>query len=122
MGGINKGWASQPHPITHDVLKALPSIPIFCIEEDPVSGLKHRLIEDYKMSGITDTLQLEDASVPQTLNAANAMARHYGLTNMKLTLLLTTVDFAQAYNHIGIDIDQEFFSYITLISGGGEPA
>ena len=73
------------------------------------------------MSGADDALQLGDTSVPQTLDAAYAMARHFGVANMSQTLCLTIVDFALPYKHVGVDIDRESFPYIALIKQDGEP-
>ena len=118
---VSRGWVSAPQPITPDILRTLPLTPRFCILEDHGSGPKHRLIDDYKMSGINDTLELEDTSVPQSLNTAYAMARTYGLAGCQLQLLVTIVDFAHAYKHVGIDTAQDFFSYIALVDKTGSP-
>ena len=54
---ISRCWVAQLQPIAPDVLETISLTPCFCIEECRGAGLKRRMIDDYKMSGINDTTQ-----------------------------------------------------------------
>ena len=75
---VGKGWVIKLLPVTPEVLKSIPLTPRWCILENHGSGVKRRISDDVKMSGINDNLELEDTSVPHSLNAEYATARTCG--------------------------------------------
>ena len=100
---VNGGWVPHPQLIAPDVLKNIPHTPGFRALGNHGPGIKRRLIDDYKMSGVNDTVRLDGASVPASPNAAYVMTRTYGLSGKHLTPLLTLVEFAHSHKHVGID-------------------
>ena len=118
MGELAKNWISTPQTITDEVLRELPLTPRFCIKE---GAGKIRLIDDCKISEINKTLELFEASIPDSPNVALSMARILSLSWKQLTLQLVIVDFSHAYKHIGIDQAQNALSHIALLPTTGIP-
>ena len=79
MGEVEKGWVSTPKPITDGIINPIPLSPRFAIEEQHGNAAqkKIRLICDFKRSEFNSLLKLRDASAPNTLDTAFAVARAF---------------------------------------------
>ena len=64
-------------------------------------------------------LHLRDTSIPNTLDTMFAMARAFALSWPLVTLMLTIMDSAHAYKHIGLDTDSARFAVISLANPEG---
>ena len=120
MGGNNergpKGWVSTPQPVTEEMINSIPLSPRLAIEEQhgTATEKKIRLIDDFKRSEVNSLLKLHDASVPNTLDTMFAVARAFDLSWPSVAIMLTILDFAQAYKHIGVDAKSTRFAVIAL--------
>ena len=94
-----EGWVSTPKHITEDITHSIPLSPRFAIEEQQGNDTKKkiRLIGDFGRSEVNSPLKLHDASVPDTVDTMFAMARAFALSWPNVVLMLTIMDFAQAY-------------------------
>ena len=97
--------------------RALPHPPPrFAIREQHGSAAekKIRLIVDFERSEMNSLLKLHDSIVHNTLGAMFAMARAFARTSPNAILMLTIMDFANAYKHIGVYNASTQFDVIAL--------
>ena len=98
----------MPTPVTAHASSSVTLTPSFAISEQRVDQpRKFRLIGDFKASGANEALHLHDTCVPGALDYALLMARVFqnfpwGLNGRNLDLKAFSVDFAHAYEHIGV--------------------
>ena len=80
---------------------------------------KTSLLGDFKRSSGNPRPRLYDTSIPKNLGAMFAMERAIALDWPYVTLMLTIVDFAHAYKHIGLDQESKRFAAISLAAPDG---
>ena len=121
LNEVQKGWVSTPEPISAKTIETIPLSPRFAIwEQHGAQKRKIRLIDDFKRSQVNALLHLKDTSIPNTLDTMFAMARAFALSWPLVTLMLTIMDFAHAYKHIGLDPNSTQFAVIALANPEGE--
>ena len=116
---VKKGWLTQPIPVTDAAIQSIPLSPRFAIWEN--RNEKIRIIDDFKASKVNDLLGLVDTSIPQNLDVLLGMALvhadHWG----EETLRVFSLDFAHAYKHVGVAVDQLDFATVVLADTEGNP-
>ena len=116
---VEKGWLSEPTPVTEAAINSIPLTPRFAVEEEHGGGPKKiRAIDDLKASMVNDLLGLVDTSIPQNLDTFLGVALTHAEVGSSTELRAFSVDFAHAYKHVGVAADQLDFATVVI----GDPA
>ena len=100
MDDSKEGWITEPIPLSAADTKR-PRAPRFAIPEQHWnSPEKFRAIDDFRASGLNDTVSVSDANIPQGLDGFIAIcsARQRLLNHREL--LAFSVYFAHAYKQV----------------------
>ena len=116
MNSGQKGWVSAPKPVTEEVTNSTPLSHRRAIEEQNGGAAKKkiRLIDDPRRPQVNSLLKLNDASVPNALDTILAMVSAFALSWPPVALILTIMDFAHAYQHIGVGPNSNRFAATQL--------
>ena len=118
----SKGWLAEPVPVAEAAISSIPLTPRFAIwEQHGDSARKIRVVDDAKASRAYDLLGLVDTSIPQNLDTVMGMASIYAHLGNKRKLHAFSVDFANAYKHVGVASDQLEFATVALCNPSGVP-
>ena len=82
---------------------------------------KTRLIDDFRASGVNETVSTVETDVPDTIDAALALASLYERLQPGLELNSFAVAFKNAYKNIPIPLDQQGMATIILAPPEGPP-
>ena len=119
---VAAGWVSTPTPITEEDMATLPLTPRFARRERiGTDQEKTRLIDDFRASGVNETVSTTETDVPDTIDAALALATLYERLQKGLELNSFAVDFTHAYKNIPIPRDQSGIATIILAPPNGPP-
>ena len=117
---VEKGWISQPAPVSEDVIRSIPLSPRFAIEEQHGEWSKKvRVIDDFKASMVNDLLGLVDTNIPQNLATLLGMALTHAQFRDRQNLQVFSLDFSNAYKHVGVAPDQMDFATVVLSDPNG---
>ena len=117
-----KGWATQPVPVSGEILNAIPLSHRFAIDQEHEGGdAKIRVVGDFRASKVNDLLSMEDTAVPQNLDVLFGMASMFTQLGCARPLKACVMDFAHAYKHVGIPASQYDFATIALPNASGAP-
>ena len=108
---MDRGWATEPIPLTEAIDAELPLTPRFAIEGKET---KFRAIDDFKASGVNGIIETMDATAPDNLDALLAMAAYFSLIAKEPDLKVFTTDCPRAYKHVGIPVRHSGFATILL--------
>ena len=98
----NKGWLTQPVPITKTDMKHTVKSPRFCIsEQHGLQEPKYRVIGDLTRSHVNSTTDTSDAYCPQDMDALVAHVRSLAKLGAS-DFRARSVDFPNAYKTIGL--------------------
>ena len=104
------------------MIRTVPLSPRFAIREQHGASAKQksRLIEDFEISEANSQRKLADTSTPNALGAMFAMARAFAISRPRVILMLIIMDFAHAYNLIGLGRESRRFAVIALAAPSGQ--
>ena len=121
MKEVEAGWVSVPIPLSQaDPL--WPLTPRYALEEQHgTQAKKIRLIDDFRASGLNNTVTVNDTNIPDGLDSFIATCSAYQRMLEGRTLLACSVDFAHAYKHVPLLQAHEDFAKIIFAQPKGEP-
>ena len=114
MEEVKAGWLSEPIPLSQADPK-WPLTPRYAQEEQHGNQAKKiRLIDDFRASGLNNTVSANDTNIPDGLDSFVAICSNYQRMLQGRTLMACSVDFSHAYKHVPLLQSQEEFAKIVF--------
>ena len=100
---VGKGRVSNPESSTDLIIELAPLYHRFAIwgRRWDSATRKIRLVDGFERPGVNRILKLRGPTIPKSLDTTSAMAMTSALSWTDITIMLTVMDFANAYRHIG---------------------
>ena len=102
MNGVKEGCITEPIPLSAVGAKR-PTVPRCAIPDQHGDGpKKDRLIDDFRASGLNDTVSMGDADIPQGVGGFLAMWSDRQRLHNGRELIACSVDLAHSYKHVPV--------------------
>ena len=113
MEELECGWLSGPVPLNELPENAIISRR-FGIKQSSGEKVKIRLIDDFSLSGVNSTVQVETAPKLHTLDVVGALCLELLKSRRPEPWSGKTFDLSSAYRQLGVHPDSKWASYIAL--------
>ena len=113
MEEVNCGWLSGPVPLNELQEDAIISRR-FGIKQSSGDKVKIRLIDDFSLSGVNSTVQVETAPKLHTLDVVGALCLELLKGQRAEPWSGKTFDLSSAYRQLGVHPESKWASYIAL--------
>ena len=112
---VKRGRVTTPVAVTNAVLNSVALTPRYAISESHGGrAAKVRLIDDFRASGINDTISVQDTNIPESLGVFLANLAFIRQLDPEQETRSFSLDFSHAYKHIPITETHREFASIVL--------
>ena len=124
FGEAKMGWITEPTDVTQAILETVPPTPRYGItEQHGKQAAKLRLIVDFRASGINETVETDDTSIPDNLEVFVGLASYCKLSTPCCSLhaglwVLRTPINALLYSGAGRNSRQFYYGPPPTHTGG----